>query len=187
MEAARWAQVAARDRAAELIQDWNSRPVRGPAPAFVAQSEIRRETPAPTTDLAPPYEDLTGRLEHKVMVLERALESLGDELHRPVAEARAIEAAMAPLTGRIRSAIERAGLDFQGTQALGRGISDTAPQPHQLPAAPLEEAQSSNGFHSGTGTAGQDRDVRLEDPYGLLRNVTPAPKRRRFGREGSGS
>ena len=187
MEAARWAQVAARDRASELVQEWNSRPVRGPAPAFVAQSEIHRETPAATTDLAPPYEDLAGRLEHKVMVLERALESLGDELHRPVAEARAIEAAMAPLTGRIRSAIERAGLDFQAAQALGRGASDAAPQPHQLPAAPVQGAQSLNGSHSGTDTAGPDQDVRLEDPYGLLQSVAPGPKRRRFGREGSRS
>ena len=178
LEAARWAQDTARDRAAELIHEWNSRPVRRPAPHVA---------PVATTDLEPPYEDLAGRLEHKVMVLERALDALGAELHRPVAEARAVEAAMGPLTARIRSAIERAGLDFQATQALGRGASDAGPPPQQLPAAPVPETQSSNGAHAGPHAAGPDQDVRLEDPYGLLHTVTPAPTQRRFRREGSSS
>ena len=178
LEAARWAQDAARDRASEFIDDWNSRPVRRPTP-YVA--------PVATPDPEPPYEDVAGRLEHKVRVLEQALDALGAELHRPVAEARAVEAAMGPLTGRIASAIERAGLNFQATQALGRGASDAGPPTQQLPAAPVPEAHSSNGVHAGTHAAAPDQDVRLEDPYGLLRPVPPAPKRRRFRREGSGS
>jgi hypothetical protein len=180
LEAARWAQDAARDRAAELIQDWNSRPVRRPPSPYIA--------PAVTTEPVPQHEDVAGRLEQKVMVLEQALDALGAELHRPVAEARAIEAAMGPLTARIRSAIERAGLDFQSTQALGRGASDAGPQPHQLPVAPVHEAALTNGAPTATDTVVPDRNVMLEDPYGLLHTVAPAPKRRRrLRREGSRS
>jgi hypothetical protein len=121
---------------------------------------------------APRDDSPAARVERRVQALEQALDDLGGELRRPVEDARAVEAAMAPLMGRIQGAVERAGRDLQALTSLelsARSTDDTAPivSPPLIPA-PVEGFEpSTNGAHEDVVEPARP-GVTLEDPYNLL-------------------
>jgi hypothetical protein len=158
LESARMARTWATAVADDLGARYSEWATGTPGSAVARGSAPRDDSPA-------------GRVEHRVQALEQALDDLGAELRRPVDDARAVEAAMAPLMGRIQSAVERAGRDLQALTSLelsAHVAEDTSllPGPVEPPIEPSIEP-SMNGSHEDV-VAPAPQGVTLEDPYNLL-------------------